>query len=159
MPIVNLIVDEENTGVRLDVFLSENTPLSRTFIQKLIESEKVTLNGEIPNKKIKTELEDRISLTYEEKTPTDLKPENIPLDIIWEDENMLVINKPSGMLTHPTTIEKNGTLVNALLYKYGENLSDLNGEFRRGIVHRLDRNTTGLIIYAKNKIALDIKSL
>ena len=79
-----------------------------------------------------------------------IKAENIPLEIVWEDENMAVVNKPSGMLTHPTTVEREGTLVNALLYKYGDNLSDLNGEFRRGIVHRLDRNTSGLIMIAKN---------
>jgi 23S rRNA pseudouridine1911/1915/1917 synthase len=75
------------------------------------------------------------------------------LNIVWEDENMLVVNKPSGMLTHPTTIETSGTLVNALLYKYGENLSDVNGDFRRGILHRLDRNTSGLLMIAKNNEA------
>ena len=68
---------------------------------------------------------------------------------MWEDENMAVINKPSGMLTHPTFIETSGTLVNALLYKFGQNLSDMNGEFRRGIVHRLDRNTSGLLMIPK----------
>ena len=70
----------------------------------------------------------------------EILPEDIPLYIVWEDENMLVVNKPSGMLTHPTAIETSGTLVNALLYRYAENLSDINGEFRRGIIHRLDRN-------------------
>ena len=79
-----------------------------------------------------------------------VEPEDIPLEIIWEDENMAVVNKPSGMLTHPTTLENSGTLVNALLFKYGQNLSDVNGEFRRGIVHRLDRNTSGLLMIAKN---------
>ena len=80
----------------------------------------------------------------------EIEPENIPLEVVWEDENMAVINKPSGMLTHPTFIETTGTLVNALLYKFGQNLSDTNGEFRRGIVHRLDRNTSGLLMIAKN---------
>jgi 23S rRNA pseudouridine1911/1915/1917 synthase len=81
----------------------------------------------------------------------ELKPENIPLEIVWEDENMAVINKPSGMLTHPTPLEMSGTLVNALLYLYGKSgLSDVNGEFRPGIIHRLDRNTSGLIMIAKN---------
>lgn len=79
----------------------------------------------------------------------EILPEDIPLNIVWEDENMLVVNKPSGMLTHPTAIETSGTLVNALLYRYGENLSDINGEFRRGIIHRLDRNTSGLLMVAK----------
>ena len=80
----------------------------------------------------------------------ELEAQDIPLEVVWEDENMAVINKPSGMLTHPTFIETTGTLVNALLYKYGDNLSDTNGEFRRGIVHRLDRNTSGLLMVAKN---------
>ena len=79
-----------------------------------------------------------------------MRLENIPLEIIYEDENMAVINKPSGMLTHPTSTEKSGTLVNALLFRFGENLSDINGEFRRGIVHRLDKNTSGLLMIAKN---------
>lgn len=77
-------------------------------------------------------------------------PENIPLDIVWENENMLVVNKPSGMLTHPTDKEHTGTLVNALLYKYGNNLSDVDGADKRGIVHRLDRDTSGLLMVAKN---------
>ena len=79
-----------------------------------------------------------------------ISAQNIPIDIVWEDENMAVINKPSGMLTHPTTQELENTLVNALMYKYGKNLSDLNGELRKGIIHRLDRNTSGLIMIAKN---------
>jgi 23S rRNA pseudouridine1911/1915/1917 synthase len=82
-----------------------------------------------------------------------IEPENIPLEIVWEDDNMAVVNKPSGMLTHPTVLENSGTLVNALKFHYGENLSDLNGEFRRGIVHRLDRNTSGLLMIAKNNNA------
>ena len=82
-----------------------------------------------------------------------IEPENIPLEILYEDDNVIVVNKPSGMLTHPTNIETSGTLVNALLFKYGDNLSDLNGEFRRGILHRLDRNTSGLLIVAKNNKA------
>ena len=82
-----------------------------------------------------------------------IEPQNIPLSIIYEDENMLVVNKPSGMLTHPTTLERENTLVNALLYKYGEGLSNINGEFRRGILHRLDRNTSGLLMIAKNNKA------
>lgn len=85
-----------------------------------------------------------------EESELKINPENIELEVVWEDENMAVINKPSGMLSHPTYIETSGTLVNALLYKYGQNLSDVNGEFRRGIVHRLDRNTSGLLMIAKN---------
>lgn len=83
----------------------------------------------------------------------EIKPQNIPIEIVYEDENMLVVSKPSGMLTHPTALERENTLVNALLYKYGDNLSDINGEFRRGILHRLDRNTSGLLMIAKNNKA------
>ena len=147
-----LIADEDNLNKRLDVFLSElYEGISRSKIQNAIKSGKVTVNGEEKKASYSLKIDDRIE--FENLTPEkviSLEPENIPLEIVWEDENMAVVNKPSGMLTHPTFIETSGTLVNALLYKYGENLSDTNGEFRRGIIHRLDRNTSGLIMIAKN---------
>lgn len=93
---------------------------------------------------------DKVEFNFPEISEIVIEPENIGLDVVYEDDNMLVVNKPSGMLTHPTNIETKGTLVNALLYKYGNNLSDLNGNFRRGILHRLDRNTSGLLMIAKN---------
>ena len=116
-----------------------------------IKSGKVLVNGK--EKKPSYIIKDGDKVEFEnlvENTIIKIEPENIPLEIIWEDENMAVVNKPSGMLTHPTPLETSKTLVNALLYKFGENLSDINGEFRRGIVHRLDRNTSGLLIIAKN---------
>lgn len=149
---MKIIVDENSEGQRLDIFLSELMPeLSRSKIQSTIKDGETLIN----NKKTKPSyllkigdiIEFTIPIPQEELIP---QPEPIPLEIIWEDENMAVINKPSGMLTHPTTLEMSGTLVNALLNKYGENLSDLNGNMRRGIVHRLDRNTSGLIMIAKN---------
>ncbi len=147
-----LIIDENSIDTRLDIFLSElYDGISRSKIQNAIKSGKVTVNGEEKKASYSLKIDDRIE--FENLTPEkviSLEPENIPLEIVWEDENMAVVNKPSGMLTHPTFIETSGTLVNALLYKYGENLSDTNGEFRRGIVHRLDRNTSGLIMIAKN---------
>lgn len=147
-----LIADEDNFNKRLDVFLSEiYDGISRSKIQNAIKSGKVTVNGEEKKASYSLKIDDRIE--FENLTPEKiikLEPENIPLEIVWEDENMAVVNKPSGMLTHPTFIETTGTLVNALLYKYGNNLSDTNGEFRRGIVHRLDRNTSGLLMIAKN---------
>ena len=147
-----LIVDEDNINTRLDVYLSElYDGISRSKIQNAIKSGKVLVNGEEKKSSYCLKFEDRVEFeNLEPEKFIKLEPENIPLEVVWEDENMAVINKPSGMLTHPTFTETSGTLVNALLYKYGENLSDTNGEFRRGIVHRLDRNTSGLIMVAKN---------
>ena len=149
MPKIDLIVDEDNTDIRLDVFLAENTPLSRSAIQKLIDEEKVLLNNEIPNKKIKTQLNDHVCFEYEEKVLTDIKPENIELDIIYEDEDLIVINKPKDLVVHPAIGNESGTVVNALLYHCKE-LSDINGYYRPGIVHRIDKNTSGLLVCAKN---------
>ena len=147
-----LTIDENNDEIRLDLYLSElYEGISRSKIQSAIKSGKVTVNS--GNKKPSYILKEGDKIEFENLVPETvlkIEPENIPLEIVWEDENMAVINKPSGMLTHPTPLETSGTLVNALLYKFGENLSDLNGEFRRGIVHRLDRNTSGLLMIAKN---------
>ena len=147
-----IIVDEDNINTRLDVFLSElYEGLSRSKIQNALKAGKVCVNGEPKKPSYGLKIDDRVEFeNLEPEKFIKLEPENIELEVVWEDENMAVINKPSGMLTHPTFIETSGTLVNALLYKYGENLSDTNGEFRRGIVHRLDRNTSGLLMIAKN---------
>ena len=147
-----LIVDENSINIRLDVFLSGlYDGISRSKIQAAIKNGCVTVNNENKKSSYTLRIDDRVEFDnlVPEKT-IELEPQNIPLEIIWEDENMAVINKPSGMLTHPTFIETKDTLVNALLYKFGNNLSDVNGEFRRGIVHRLDRNTSGLLMIAKN---------
>ena len=125
--------------------------MSRSKIQNKIKEGKCFVNSKTVKPSYVLKNDDIIEFVEEEiKDVLILKPEKVDLDIVWEDENMAVVNKPSGMLTHPTTQELSGTLVNALLYKYGENLSDINGDFRRGIVHRLDRNTSGLLMIAKN---------
>ena len=150
---MNFKAVEEYEGLRLDSFLAQMVPdLSRTKIQNRIKEGKILVNGSILKPSYTIKENDLVSIDNEafKEECLPLPPENIPLETVWEDENMAVINKPSGMLTHPTTIERSGTLVNALLYKYGENLSDINGDYRRGIVHRLDRNTSGLIMVAKN---------
>lgn len=149
---MKFVVDENSESQRLDIFLAEIMPeFSRSKIQNLIKSSKCLVNYKPVKSSYLLKVEDIIEVDDVVKEENlVINAENISLDIVWEDENMAVINKPSGMLTHPTTIEKTGTLVNALLYKYGENLSDLNGDFRKGIVHRLDRNTSGLIMIAKN---------
>ena len=146
-----IYVDENDENTRLDSFLASLTEgLSRTKLQNLIKSGNVTVNGISKKPSYLINENDKIEFNIPEYQTVKIEPENISLDIVYEDDNMLVVNKPSGMLTHPTANEKNGTLVNALLFKYGENLSDVNGELRRGIVHRLDKNTSGLLMVAKN---------
>lgn len=145
------ITDENDENIRLDNYLSELfDSFSRSHFQKLIKSGQLTVNGEIKKPSYKTKVGDRIDVEVKEEDNKEIRPQNIELEIVYEDDNMLVVNKPSGMLTHPTELEVNDTLVNALLYKYGDNLSDINGYFRKGIVHRLDRNTSGLLMVAKN---------
>lgn len=145
------ITDENDENSRLDNYLSELFEnFSRSHFKNLIKDGKILINGEVKKPSYKTKLGDKIEVEFEEEKQKVIYPQNIPLDIVWEDENMLVVNKPSGMLTHPTELELENTLVNALLYRYGENLSDINGYFRRGILHRLDRNTSGLLMIAKN---------
>lgn len=149
-----IFIDENDENKRLDSYLSEMTPdLSRSKIQNLIKSGAVKVNDTLKKSSYSLKENDKIDFEIPETESIKIEPQNIPLEIVWEDENMLVVNKPSGMLTHPTSIERENTLVNALLYKYGDNLSDINGEFRRGILHRLDRNTSGLLMVAKNNKA------
>jgi 23S rRNA pseudouridine1911/1915/1917 synthase len=147
-----IFVDVDLDGERLDLSLSTlYSDVSRSKIQSSIKSGKVLVNGAVKKPSYILKEGDKIEFdTLVENKVLSIEPENIPIEVVWEDENMAVINKPSGMLTHPTVLENSGTLVNALLYKYGQNLSDINGEFRRGIVHRLDRNTSGLLMIAKN---------
>lgn len=154
-----IFIDENDENKRLDSYLAEITPdLSRSKIQNFIKSGAVKINNTSKKPSYILKENDKIEFEIPEQEDLTIPPQNIPLDIIYEDENMLVVNKPSGMLTHPTTLERENTLVNALLYKYGENLSNLNGEFRRGILHRLDRNTSGLLMIAKNNDAHEFLS-
>ena len=149
-----IYIDENDENKRLDSYLSEITPdLSRSKIQNFIKSGNVKINNAIKKPSYILKENDKIDFEIPEEEKLEIKPQNIPIEIVYEDENMLVVNKPSGMLTHPTTIEREKTLVNALLYKFNNNLSDINGEFRRGILHRLDRNTSGLLMIAKNNKA------
>ncbi len=150
-----IYIDENDENKRLDSFLSEISPdLSRSKIQNFIKAGCIKINDTLKKPSYMLKENDKIDFEIpDSQKELDIKPQNIPLDIVYEDENMLVVNKPSGMLTHPTVLERENTLVNALLYKYGNNLSDINGEFRRGILHRLDRNTSGLLMIAKNNKA------
>lgn len=149
-----IYIDENDENKRLDSYLSEITPdLSRSKIQNFIKSGNVKINDTTKKPSYILKENDKIDFEIPEEEKLEIKPQDIPIDIVYEDENMLVVNKPSGMLTHPTTIERDNTLVNVLLYKFKNNLSDINGEFRRGILHRLDRNTSGLLMIAKNNKA------
>ncbi len=147
-------VPEEFEGERIDKFLSvlvENS--SRNAVQKLIENEKILVNGQAINKKYKVSIGDEIVMLPSELKPLDAEPENIPLDIVYEDDDLLVVNKPRGMVVHPAPGNYSGTLVNALLYHCKDSLSGINGILRPGIVHRIDKDTSGLLIVAKNDIA------
>lgn len=146
-----IIAGENEENIRLDAYLAEVMPeLSRSKIQGFIKNSDILINGSAKKPSYSLKEGDRVEVNIPEEKNLKIEPENIPLDIVYEDDNMLVVNKPSGMLTHPTNMERTNTLVNALLYKFGENLSDINGDFRRGILHRLDRNTSGLLMIAKN---------
>jgi len=147
---MKIVVDDLCEEKRLDSYLADYLKdFSRSKIANEIKKGSVLVNSKNIKPSYTIKSGDVVELNIQD-TILKIEPENLPLDIVYEDENMAVVNKPSGMLTHPTTTETSGTLVNALLYRFGENLSDINGEFRRGIIHRLDRNTSGLLMIAKN---------
>ena len=146
---LDLTADRE--GERLDAFLARSVPdLTRSAAQRLLERGAVTLRGRAAKKNDKTRLGDSLTVCLPEPQPVDLVPQNIPLDVIYEDDDVIVVNKPVGLVVHPAPGHPDGTLVNALLYHCGTSLSGINGELRPGIVHRIDRDTAGLIVAAKN---------
>tara|TARA_B100001093_G_scaffold504973_1_gene561554 strand:- start:1769 stop:2749 length:981 start_codon:yes stop_codon:yes gene_type:complete len=152
---IKFSVDEKNSGKRLDIFLSENIKqYTRSFLKKLITNKQVKLNNStLISPSIKVKYLDRIIVNIIEKNLQNIVPKKIELNIIYEDKNILVINKPKGMVVHPGAGNYENTLVNALLFKYKKNLSDLNGLLRPGIVHRIDKDTSGLLVIAKNNFA------
>jgi|TARA_B100001059_G_scaffold46971_1_gene39893 23S rRNA pseudouridine1911/1915/1917 synthase len=152
---IKFSVNEKNSGKRLDVFLTKNTKnFTRSFLKKLIEDNQVKLNKKIialPSTKVK--YNDQIVINITEKDQQNIKPKKIKLDIIYEDDDILVINKSKGMVVHPGAGNYENTLVNALLFKYKKKLSNINGPLRPGIVHRIDKETSGLLVIAKNNLA------
>ncbi len=142
--------DGEN---RLDKLISENSELSRSAAAKLIERGLVTVNGKNADKKTVLKSGEIAVVEIPEPEVRDILPENIPLDIVYEDADLLVVNKPKGMVVHPAAGHFSGTLVNALMFHCKDNLSGINGEIRPGIVHRIDKDTSGLLIVAKNDFA------
>lgn len=150
---VNLFdVEEQDAGKRLDVFLTGEAGLSRSHVQKLIDTGMATVNGDPARSSYRIQAGDRIILKVPEPEGLKVEPEPITLDLYYEDSDVIVVNKPRGMVTHPAEGNYSGTLVNALLY-YCRDLSGINGVLRPGIVHRLDKDTSGLIMVAKNDLA------
>lgn len=151
MKVKKYLINSELTGMRLDKAISQKEPqLSRVTIQRLIEQEKILVKGKTVKPSYKTELNDEITIFEEEPKEIELKAENIPLDIVYEDNDILVVNKQKGLVVHPGNGNPNGTLVNAVMAHCKDSLSGIGGEIRPGIVHRLDKDTSGLLIVAKN---------
>lgn len=150
-----IYIDDEQQGTRIDLVLSLSlAETSRSFIQKLFEKGKISVNGETcTSKKYKVKNGDRVEITIPEPELLTVEPEDIPLNIVYEDEDVLVVNKPKGMVVHPAVGNYNGTLVNAIMFHCGERLSSINGVIRPGIVHRIDKDTSGLLMIAKNDMA------
>ena len=146
--------EKEDVGTRIDVFLAENMEdLSRSGVQKLIDEGMITLNGGKTKANYKLREKDIIDVTVPEVKEVEILPEDIPLDILYEDADVIVVNKPQGMVVHPAPGHTSGTLVNALMFLCGDDLSGINGEKRPGIVHRIDKDTSGVLMIAKNDMA------
>ena len=149
-----LQTSEEDRGTRLDAFLARSLEeLTRSAAAKAIEEGRVLVNGKAPSKSLKLTGNETIEFTPEEPAPIDAVPQDIPLTVVYEDDDVIVVNKPSGLVVHPAPGHPDGTLVNALLFHCGASLSGVGGALRPGIVHRIDRDTSGLIIAAKNDYA------
>ena len=145
------IVEPETAGQRIDRFLSgEDTGLSRSALQALVADGHVLCNGKLVAKSLKLKAGDTILLEIPDAKPIEAVPQDIPLDIVYEDEHLLVVNKPKGMVVHPAPGNPDGTLVNALLWHCKGSLSGIGGEIRPGIVHRIDKDTSGLLVVAKD---------
>ena len=149
-----MILTASMDGERLDAFLSRSAEgLSRSAAQKLIADGNVLLNGRPARKNDRLRVGDSVELTIPEPREVDIAPKQMPLDIVYEDEDVAVINKPKGLVVHPAVGHQDDTLVNGLLYAMGDSLSGINGELRPGIVHRIDKDTSGLLAIAKNDLA------
>lgn len=145
------IVDSDCVNLRIDKFVvNKEHDLTRSLVQKLIEKSQILVNDKPVSKNYKLKINDTVTIIFPEPITLEVTAQNIPIDIIYEDKDLLVVNKPKGMVVHPAPGNPNSTLVNALMYHYKGDLSSLNGITRPGIVHRIDKNTSGLLIVAKN---------
>ena len=143
------LVNENQIGIRIDVFVSECCEVTRNAAQKLVENENVSVSGKAVAKNYKLRAGDIVDVTIPPPQELEAVPQNIPIDIVYEDDCLLVVNKPKGMVVHPAAGNPDGTLVNALMYHCARRLSGINGVIRPGIVHRIDKNTSGLLMVAK----------
>ncbi len=151
---IEYTVSEDGAGMRLDQFLSKKlTDVSRSFLQKQIKEQSILINGKAAKAGNKLNIKDKVQVTLEPPKELQIEAENIPLDILYEDEDIIVINKPKQMVVHPAPGHYSGTVVNALLYHCKDSLSGINGVMRPGIVHRIDQDTTGAIVICKNDMA------
>ncbi len=149
--VIDLIVETEDSGIRIDKYIADNQEdLTRSYIQKLIRDGMILVNKKAVKANYKVSPDDCIIINLPPPVDLDINGENIPLDIIYEDKDIIVINKEKGMVVHPAAGHYSGTLVNGLLYHCKNELSGINGVFRPGIVHRIDRNTTGVLVACKN---------
>ena len=153
MTTTKLTILPQMEGQRLDKCLSDALQLTRSAVQNLLDTQMVTVDGKAVSKSYKVHAGEEIVVTLPDPEPCAVVPENIPLDIVYEDNDLLVVNKPKGMVVHPAAGNPNGTLVNALLHHCQGSLSGINGVLRPGIVHRIDKDTSGLLIVAKNDIS------
>lgn len=154
MQVYEFLAGEESKDLRLDVFLKQNIEeISRTYIQKLIKDGYANVNGTVPKTNYKVNSGDKVCLNVPETEEPDIVAQEMPLDIVYEDDDVILINKPKGMVVHPAAGHYTGTLVNGLMHHCKDNLSGINGVLRPGIVHRIDMDTTGILIACKNDVA------
>lgn len=154
MQVYEFLAGEESKDLRLDVFLKQNIEeISRTYIQKLIKDGYANVNGTVPKTNYKVNAGDKVCLNVPETEEPDIVAQEMPLDIVYEDDDVILINKPKGMVVHPAAGHYTGTLVNGLMHHCKDKLSGINGVLRPGIVHRIDMDTTGILIACKNDVA------
>ncbi|MDO4518959.1 MAG: RluA family pseudouridine synthase [Eubacteriales bacterium] len=151
---IDFLVSAEESGLRIDKYLSErDEQFSRSYIQKLISDAQILVNGKEIKSNYKVRPNDQISIDIPDLSEPDILPEDIPLDILYEDDDVLVVNKPKNMVVHPSAGHYSGTLVNAIMYHCKDQLSGINGVMRPGIVHRIDKDTTGVLVICKNDLS------
>lgn len=151
---MKIVVEEEDSSKRLDMYLVENVDnVTRSYIKNLIDEGNILVNGKVVKSGYKVKENDEIDIDMPVVEDNKIVPENIPLDIIYEDEDIIIVNKPKGMVVHPANGNYTGTMVNSLMYSHKGKLSDINGVIRPGIVHRIDKDTSGILVVAKNNDA------